>query len=213
VFGLVCKGFGALEPADLMETLKSLAAYTTVVLSGLAIHTFIVLPAICALLARRNPFRFLAAMLPALVTAWSTGSSSATLPVTIESAEDRANINPKAAAFVLPLGATVNMDGTALYLGVAVIFIAQVYGVPLSLAEVTTIFLTTTLVSIGVAAVPQAGLAMMVIVLNAVGLPLEGIGLVMPIDAILDRFRTVTNVWGDSVGAAYIDRTLPAEEA
>lgn len=208
VFGLICKGFGHLERAELAETVGSVAGYATVVLAGLALHTLVVLPVICWLLARRNPYAYMGAMAPALLTAWSTGSSSATLPVTMECAENRGRVNPKAASFVLPLGATVNMDGTALYLGVAVIFIAQVFGVDLSVVQIVLMFLTTVLISIGVAGVPQAGLAMMVIILNSLGLPLEGIALIMPIDAILDRFRTVTNVWGDSIGAAFIDRSV-----
>jgi solute carrier family 1 (high affinity glutamate transporter) protein 1 len=151
-------------------------------------------------------------MIPALLTAWSTASSSATLPLTLDCAEERAGIRPRAGGFVLPIGATINMDGTALYEAVAAIFIAQAYGIELSFGALILVFITATLVSIGAAGIPEAGLFMMVIVLAAVKLPMEGIGLIVVIDWLLDRFRTSINVWGDSVGAAFIDRTMELDE-
>ncbi len=144
----------------------------------------------------------------ALLTAFGTASSSATLPLTMECAIE-ADVDKRAVKFVLPLGATVNMDGTALYEAVAVMFIAQAYGYSMGLTEQTIIFITATLAAIGAAGIPQAGLVTMVIVLTAVNLPLEGIGMLLAVDWLLDRFRTMVNVWGDSVGAAVIERVIP----
>jgi Na+/H+-dicarboxylate symporter len=150
-------------------------------------------------------------MAPAIGTAWSTASSSATLPVTLECTEERNRVSRRSSLFVLPIGATINMDGTALYEAVAAIFIAQASGIALGPGQQVIIFVTATLAAIGAAGIPQAGLVTMVIVLNAVGLPLEGIGLILAIDWFLDRFRTAVNVWGDSVGAAVVDRYFPGE--
>ena len=144
-------------------------------------------------------------MLRALVTAFGTASSTATLPLTIESAIE-AGVKKRVAKFVLPLGATVNMDGTALYEAVAVMFIAQAYAQSMSLYDQTLIFITATLAAIGAAGIPQAGLVTMALVLTAVNLPLEGVGLILAVDWFLDRIRTTVNVWGDSVGAAVVER-------
>jgi solute carrier family 1 (neuronal/epithelial high affinity glutamate transporter), member 1 len=144
-----------------------------------------------------------------MLTAFSTASSAATLPLTLECVEKRAKVSPRAAYFVLPLGATINMDGTALYEAVAAIFIAQAFGIELTAMQQVMIFLTATLAAIGAAGIPEAGLVTMVIVLRAVGLPLEGIGLILAVDWLLDRFRTTVNVWGDAAGAAVIERFLP----
>lgn len=206
VFGLVASKFGAatLEPGGIGRMIEGVGKYSATVLIALFIHAFLSLFVVCAVLARRNPLQYIAAMFPAILTAWSTASSSATLPVTIDSAERRGDVDPKAAGFVLPLGATINMDGTALYEAVGAIFIAQAVGVELDFFQLLLVFITATIASIGAAGIPQAGLVMMVIVLNTVGLPLEGIGLILAIDWLLDRFRTAVNVWGDSIGAAYI---------
>jgi solute carrier family 1 (high affinity glutamate transporter) protein 1 len=142
----------------------------------------------------------------ALLTAFSTASSSATLPLSIECTIRQNGVSERAANFVLPLGATVNMDGTALYEAVAVMFIAQAYGIHMGPVEMGVIFLTATLASIGAAGIPEAGLVTMVMVLAAVNLPLGGMGLILAIDWFLDRCRTTVNVWGDAVGAAVIDR-------
>jgi Na+/H+-dicarboxylate symporter len=147
-------------------------------------------------------------MLRALLTAFGTASSSATLPLTMECAREN-GVDPRAVRFVIPLGATINMDGTALYEAAAALFIAQAYNVDLTLAQQGLVFITATLAAIGAAGIPEAGLVTMVIVLKAVGLPLEGIGLLLAVDWFLDRFRTAVNVWGDSVGAAVIHRILP----
>lgn len=207
VFGLVAYRFAqAGGPDEWRRVFESLGRYMTTVLVGLAIHGFVVLPVLCVVLGRRNPVRHFLDMIPAILTAWSTASSSASLPLTLECAEERAGLGKRAAGFVLPVGATINMDGTALYESVAAIFIAQAYGFELSLTGIVLIFITATLASIGAAGIPQAGLFTMVIVLTAVGLPLEGVGLLLAVDWLLDRFRTAINVWGDSVGVAYIDR-------
>ena len=144
----------------------------------------------------------------ALLTAFGTASSSATLPITMECAIE-GGVDKRAVKFVLPLGATINMDGTALYEAVAVMFIAQAYGYSMGLMEQTIIFITATLAAVGAAGIPQAGLVTMVIVLTAVNLPLEGIGMLLAVDWFLDRFRTTVNVWGDSVGTAVIERVIP----
>ncbi|MBI5154951.1 dicarboxylate/amino acid:cation symporter [Candidatus Poribacteria bacterium] len=215
IFGLVASKFASMPPEKWSAELARIGRYMMTVLAGLGIHGLLVLPAICWLLSRRNPFRLIGQMFPALLTAWSTASSSATLPVTIECAEDRARMDERATGFVLPLGATVNMDGTALYEAVAAVFIAQAYGIDLAFGELVKVFIMATLVSIGAAGIPQAGLFMMVIVLTAVKLPLEGVTLILVIDWFLDRFRTTVNVWGDVVGTAYIHRVLeaPARDA
>ncbi|MDX1972325.1 MAG: dicarboxylate/amino acid:cation symporter [Candidatus Sumerlaeia bacterium] len=210
IFGILVDKFGtaSLTPGGIRQMVEGVGSYSGVLLLGLAIHGCITLPTILWLLTKRNPFSFTYQMSPALLLAWSCSSSNATLPVTIKSAVERAGIDEKAAGFVLPLGATVNMDGTALYEAVAVIFIAQTYGVNLDGIQLFLVFITATLASIGAAGVPQAGLVMMVIVLNSVGLPLEGIEMILLIDWFLDRFRTVVNVWGDCIGAAFVSNSL-----
>lgn len=189
---------------------RSLAAYAGTVVLGLAVHAFIVLPLILRYAGRRPPGAYLARLGRALATAFATASSAATLPMTLECTEE-AGVSRRAAGFVLPLGATVNMDGTALYEAVAVLFIAQVYGLPLGPAEQAILFLTATLAAIGAAGIPEAGLVTMVMVLSAVHLPMGGMALILAIDWLLDRLRTTVNVWGDAVGAAVIDTHTPAD--
>lgn len=189
------------------ELISSLAWYSFTVIFGLLIHATIILPLILKMFGKRSPFQYFKNMGQALATAFTTASSSATLPITMECIEEKNKIDKRAASFVLPLGATINMDGTALYEAVAAMFIAQIYGIDLSLGSQVVIFLTATLASIGAAGIPHAGTVTMVFVLSAVGLPLEGIGLIWAIDWFLDRCRTTVNVWGDSVGAAVIAET------
>ncbi len=189
------------------ELVAGLGLYALTVISGLLIHAVIILPLILRLLGRKRPLRYFGNMGEALATAFTTASSAATLPITIECVEEKNRVNSRAAAFVLPLGATINMDGTALYEAVAALFIAQIFGIELTISQQVVIFLTATLASIGAAGIPEAGTVTMVIVLEAVGLPLEGIGLIWAIDWFLDRCRTTVNVWGDSVGAAVISET------
>ncbi len=182
--------------------------YSVTVIAGLAVHALITLPIALRLLAGRDPIRYLSGMSEAVITAMGTASSAATLGVTLRCAVNRNKVSPRAADFVIPIGTTVNMDGTALYEAVAVVFVAQSLGVDLSGVQLVIIALTATLAAIGAAAIPEAGLVTMVLVLTAVGLPAEGIGLLLVIDWILDRFRTSVNVWGDAVGAAVVDRQL-----
>lgn len=189
---------------DFFERLGKLGLFAATVIGGLGIHLVVVLPLIYWFKTRRNPFHYLMGMSQALLTAFSTASSAATLPVTIDCAQ-RNGISKRTSGFVLPLGATVNMDGTAMYEAIAPMFIAQAYGIDLSLPQMGVIVVTATLASVGAAAIPQAGLITMVIVLTAVGLPIEGIGLFFVIDWFLDRFRTAVNVAGDSVVAAVVD--------
>lgn len=189
------------------ELVSGLAFYSLTVIIGLLVHALVILPIILRIFTGRKPVEYLLGMGQALATAFTTASSSATLPVTMECTEDNNKVDAKAASFVLPLGATINMDGTALYEAVAALFIAQIYGIDLGVGSQIVIFLTATLASIGAAGIPHAGTVTMVFVLTAVGLPLEGIGLIWAIDWFLDRCRTTVNVWGDSVGAAVIEKT------
>jgi len=185
----------------------SLWKYSGTVILGLFLHGFIILPFLFYFITKgKPPFLFFRRMLPALTTAFSTASSSATIPVTLECAIKNNKINPKIADFVIPLSATVNMDGTALYEAVAAVFIAQIYGIELNLGQMIIIFLTATLAAIGAAGIPEAGLVTMVIVLKAVNIPVEGISLILVIDWFLDRCRTTVNVWGDAVVAAMVDK-------
>jgi Na+/H+-dicarboxylate symporter len=180
--------------------------YMATVMIGLAIHALVTLPLLLWLVGRANPRKYAARVAPALTTAFSTASSSATLPLTIECVEVEAGVSPRVSSFVLPLGATINMDGTALYEAVAAVFIAQLYGIDLSFGQELLVFLTATLAAIGAAGIPSAGLVTMAIVLKAVGLPLDGIGIIIAVDRILDMFRTSINVWGDAVGCVIVSR-------
>ncbi len=190
-----------------LDVFIPLAGYMVTVIGALAIHAFITLPLLLALIGRISPLKMFKAMSAALLTAFSTSSSSATLPLTMSSIEQNAGASNRVSSFVLPLGATINMDGTALYECVAAIFIAQVYGFDLSFAQQFIVVLTALLASIGAAGIPMAGLVMMAIILNAVGLPLEGVGLILAVDRILDMLRTSVNVWSDSCGTAIIAKT------
>jgi Na+/H+-dicarboxylate symporter len=213
IFGLVAGRLGAEGGGEAVwGVAKMLGAYALTVLLGLGIHSLLVLPLILRFIARRNPLTYAVGVGRALLTAFSTASSSATLPVTIESVVRTNKVSERSAGFVLPLGATVNMDGTALYEAVAVMFIAQAYGIEMGPAEQVVIFLTATLASIGAAGIPEAGLVTMVIVLAAVNIPIGGMALILVIDWFIDRCRTTVNVWGDSVGAAVIDRYEQPEE-
>lgn len=189
-----------------LEALASLGKYAMTVLLGLIIHAVVVLSLLVWIIGRFSPFRLFKAVAPAIMTAWSTASSAATLPLTMNCLADRAGVDRKIGNFVLPLGATINMDGTALYESVAVIFIAELMGIQLTLGMQAIIFITATLAAIGAAAIPGAGLVTMGIVLTAVGLPLDGIGLILAIDRVLDQFRTAVNVWGDCTAAVVIGR-------
>jgi Na+/H+-dicarboxylate symporter len=186
------------------EAFRSLGFYFAIVLVGLAIHAFLTLPFLVWLVTRKNPYRHFLGMPPALVTAFSTGSTIVTLPLTMEAVTKHSRVSEKIASFVLPIGATVNMDGTALYECVAVIFIAQIYGIDLAFSQQLIIVLTALLASIGAASVPMSGLVMMSIILGAVGLPLEGVAVILAVDRVLDMFRTMVNVLSDSFGSVIV---------
>jgi len=206
VFALIASKLGAAGGGDLfLVEIAKIGKYVVTVISALLIHGFLVLPLILYVTTKRNPIIYFKNVTAALTTAFSTASSSATLPVTIECAEENNKVSRKASLFVLPLAATVNMNGTALYESVATLFIAQMLGIHLGFGEQVIVFLTATLAAIGAAGIPEAGLVTMVMVLQSVGLPLEGIGMLLSMDWFLDRCRTTINVWGDSIGAAVID--------
>jgi len=202
VFFLI--GGQVLGVEDFATVLNQLGWYFSTVLIGLFMHGFIVLPIIFTIGTRSLPFRFIGNMTNAFTTAFGTGSSSATLPVTINLLETKNHIDPRVCRFVLPIGATINMDGTALYEAVAAIFISQVNGMDLSIGQVLAISITATAASIGAAGIPQAGLVTMVMVLETVGLPAKDVTIILAVDWLLDRFRTAINVLGDSIGAGLV---------
>lgn len=188
------------------DAFASLGKFFLVVLAGLSIHFFITLPLLLKYLGKSSPIKHYRGMLSALMTAFSTCSTIVTLPMTMKAVTEVSGASKKAAGFVLPIGATINMDGTALYECVATIFIAQVYGFELGFAQQAIVVMTAVLASIGAASIPMSGLVMMSIILKAVGLPLEGVALILAVDRILDMFRTTVNVYSDSVGAVIISR-------
>lgn len=190
---------------DILDALRLLGMFMVTVIVGLLIHVFVVLPVIYVTITRKNPYRFMSGLREAMVTAFGTDSSSATLPTTIRCLEEKNSIDRRISRFVLPLGATVNMDGTALYEGVSAIWIAQLNRIPLAPGQIVTTVMTATAAAIGAAGIPSAGLVTMIIVLQAVNLPTEDIGLIMAVDWFLDRFRTCVNVMGDALGAGIVD--------
>jgi proton glutamate symport protein len=191
-----------------VESLFSLWEYVVAVILALGIHAIFTLPAILYFFGKTSPIEYFNQVREAVLLAFSTASSSATLPVSIEVSQEKGGISKKNAGFILPLGATINMDGTALYESIAVIFIANLAGIDLSIGQQVLIFLTATLASIGAAGIPGAGIVMMVIVLDTVGLPHEYISVILVVDRILDMFRTATNVWGDLIGAKLLDKIV-----
>lgn len=200
VFGFTLYAAAGKGPA----AFQVLGWYVLTVFIALSIHATVTLPLILKLGSGRSPIAYARQLTTALVTAFSTASSNGTLPLTMQNVEE-AGVKPEVSSFVLPLGATINMDGTALYEAVAVLFIAQVYGVDLSLAQQGLVAITALLASIGAAGIPHAGMVMMVVVLNAVGLPTSAVALILAVDRILDMCRTTVNVWSDSVAAAVVD--------
>lgn len=200
VFALMAHTIGSMG----LSVIKPLIVYMAAVIIGLSIHGCVILPVLLKTFGKYSPLRLIRDVFSAIATAFSTSSSAATLPITMDCLHDNTGISNKVTSFVLPLGATVNMDGTALYEAVAAMFIAQAYGIDLSIGQQLIIMLTATLASIGAAAIPGAGLVTMVIVLKAVNLPLEGIGMILAVDRILDMLRTTVNVWGDACGATII---------
>lgn len=210
VFGIVVKVVA--DQDDLVSLAQSMGKYMGVVLAALFIHAFITLPFFVRVFGKARPFKHFANMSTPLLTAFSTSSSGATLPLTINAVKRESGVSNRISKFTLPLGATVNMDGTALYECVAAMFIAQAYSVSspefsLTFGDQMIIVITALLASIGAAAIPMAGLVMITVILSAVGLPLEGVGLILAVDRILDMFRTATNVWSDTCGAVIIAKS------
>lgn len=203
VFALIAPVVAKNGPAVLIPFMKVIFA----VYLGCILHAVIVYSSAVSLIGKMNPIKFFKGIAPAALTAFSTSSSSATLPVSMKSVTENLGVSEKVASFVLPLGATINMDGTSLYQGVCALFIAQVYGIDLTIAQMGTIVLTATLASIGTAGVPGAGLIMLTLVLQAVGLPLEGVALIAGIDRILDMMRTCVNVVGDASATVVVAAT------
>jgi len=202
VFALMAYTIGTMG----LSVVRPLAVYMATVILGLSIHGFVILPILVRTFGKYSPTKLIKDVFSALATAFSTASSAAALPITMDCMRTNTGVSNRVASFVLPLGATVNMDGTALYEAVAAMFIAQAYSISLSVGQQLIIMLTATLASIGAAAIPGAGLVTMVIVLRAVNLPLEGIGMILAVDRMLDMCRTTVNVWGDCCGAAVIAR-------
>ncbi|XP_013787025.1 excitatory amino acid transporter-like isoform X2 [Limulus polyphemus] len=196
---------------DLALTAQQLGFYMLTVITGLVIHAMITLPLIYFIFTRKNPLTFFRGMLQAWVTALGTASSAATLPITFRCLEENNNIDKRVTRFILPIGATVNMDGTALYEAVAALFIAQMNGISLSVGQIIAVSLTATAASIGAASVPSAGLVTMLLVLSAVGLPTNDISMIVAVDWLLDRIRTSINVLGDAFGAGIVDHLCKKE--
>jgi Na+/H+-dicarboxylate symporter len=189
-----------------LQVFGSLAWYLITVMLALGFHFFVVVPFLFFVARRENPYNYMKQMSPALLTSFSSASSAATLSLSMECSQKNDVVSPKISSIVLPLGATINMDGTALYEGVAVLFIAQVMGVDLSFFQQFLVLITALLASVGAAGIPHAGLAMMVVILETVGLPLEATGMILAVDRVVDMARTSVNVWSDSVGAAIIEK-------
>ena len=200
VFALIAPVVAKNGPAVLIPFIKVIIA----VYFGCVLHAVMVYSPLVSVFGKMNPIKFFKGIAPAAMTAFSTSSSAATLPVSMKNVTENLGVSEKVASFVLPLGATINMDGTALYQGVCTLFIAQVYGVDLTMAQMGTVVLTATLASIGTAGVPGAGLIMLTLVLQSIGLPLEGVALIAGIDRILDMMRTCVNVVGDTSAAVIV---------
>jgi Na+/H+-dicarboxylate symporter len=211
VFALVAKVVAGIDADEFGGLVQSVGLFFVSVMLGLLVHSLITLPALLVLVARVNPWRHFRAVATPVLTAFSTASSSATLPLTMEAVEKNAGVSNRISSFVLPLGATVNMNGTALYECAAAMFIAQAYGLELTFTTQFTVVLIALLTSIGVAGIPAASLVAITIILAAIGLPLEAIGVILAVDRILDMFRTAVNVFGDTVAAVVVAR-LEGEE-
>jgi proton glutamate symport protein len=203
VFALIVAVVADFGPGILLNLLK----YSAVVLLGLGLHMLIVYGTILRVFARRSVIEFFRGIRPAQIMGFCTSSSNATLPVSMECVTENLGVPPHICSFTLPLGATINMDGTALLQGVAATFLAQIYGIDLSFAQQVTVVLTATLASIGTAGIPGAGIVMLATVLDSVGIPLQGIGIILGVDRLLDMCRTAVNLTGDAVCAVVIAST------
>ena len=208
VFCLVAKVFSTTG----MESFTSLALFLVTVILGLAVFMLIALPLLLRFVARVSPIRHFQAMSPALIAAFSTSSSSATLPITMDCVEKRAGVSHRICSLVIPLGTSVNMSGSALYECVAALFVAQAYGIELSIATQFLVVLMALVTSIGVAGIPSASLVAILVILKAVGLPAEGIGLFIAVDRLIDMCRTMVNVFSDSCCAVLVARSEGEEK-
>ncbi|NOY96975.1 MAG: dicarboxylate/amino acid:cation symporter [Chlorobi bacterium] len=206
IFGIVAKEVSR-NAGQLVSIAGSMSIYMLTVFGALMIHAVITLPVIVRFIGKANPKKHFRNMATPLLTAFSTASSSATLPLTMEAVENNSGVSNKITSFTLPLGATINMDGTALYECVAAMFIAQAYGFDLSFSQQVLVVVTALLTSIGAAGIPMASLVMITVILTTVGLPLEGVGLILTVDRILDMLRTSVNVWSDSCAAVTIAKS------
>ncbi|XP_048374042.1 excitatory amino acid transporter 2-like [Sphaerodactylus townsendi] len=211
IASLICGKIAAIK--DLETVARQLGMYMVTVVVGLVIHGALVLPLIFFLITRQNPIIFYAGIFQAWITALGTASSAGTLPVTFRCLEENLKIDKRVTRFVLPIGATINMDGTALYEAVAAIFIAQMNSITLDGGQIATVSITATLASVGAASIPSAGLVTMLLILTAVGLPTQDISLLIAVDWLLDRMRTSINVVGDSFGAGIIHHLSQKELA
>ncbi|HPS96207.1 MAG TPA: dicarboxylate/amino acid:cation symporter [Bacteroidales bacterium] len=209
LFGVVSSMVGAQagNPAALKIMFTSLGIYSAIIAGGCLIQGLGILPAIFLLFTRKNPFKFMEQMGTGLMTTFFTASSAASLPITIRDIQEKSGVSRKIAGFCLPLGNTINMNGTALFESVTALFIAQAYGIDLTIGQQIVVVLTSLLAAIGTAGIPLAGLVMLAVVLKAVGLPLEGIGLVLVVQQPLDMIRSAVNVWGDLTGAAIVAKS------
>lgn len=208
-FALIASAIGK----EGLEAFQVMGLYFITVVLALFIHTFFTYGSLVSFVGKMNPIKFFKGFFPAASVAFSTSSSSATLPVSMEAVEKNLNVPKSISSFVMPLGAAINMDGTAIMQGVAVIFIAQVFGVDLSMSEILVVIITAVLASLGTAAVPGVGLIMLAMVLNAVSLPVEGIALIIGIDRLLDMTRTAVNITGDATCAVMIAESERKREA
>lgn len=206
LFGVVSGVLGAQagDPALLGSVFGSLGIYAAIIAGGCLIQGLGILPTIFVTLTRKNPFKFMSQMGTALLTVFTTASSAASLPISLQDIQEKTGVSRKISSFCLPLGNTVNMNGTALFESVTAIFIAQAYGIDLTIGQEIVVVLTSLMAAIGTAGIPLAGLVMLTVVLQAVGLPLEGIGLVLVVQQPLDMIRSTVNVWGDQTGAVIV---------
>jgi len=205
ILGIVSKVVA--DQSDISELFKTLGFYMLVVIAGLFAHAFIVLPLILRIVGKVNPLKHFKALTTPLLTAFSTASSNATLPLTLTAVEQNAGVSNKISSFTLPLGATINMDGTALYEVVVVMFLAQALGYDLTVAEQLMAVVIALLTSIGAAGIPMASLVMITVILTALKMPLDAIGIILAVDRILDMFRTAVNVWSDSCAAVLVAKS------
>lgn len=205
IFGLIVKVVA--EQEDFGNMVMKLGAFMLTVITAILIHAFIILPLITKFIGKAKPFKHFSNIKTTLITAFSTASSAAALPLNMKETHENSGVSNKITNFTLPIGATVNMDGTAIYIAAVVMFIAQAKGVEMGFKEQVLILITALMSSIGTAAVPMASLVIITIILEVLGLPIEMMALILPVDRLLDMFRTATNVWSDSCGAVIIAKS------